>query len=229
VKNLNTRTLRRIVETILCVDKISMDELKRRLRLDSDTVLYYLSVLRDFLGYESEKIFLKTGRVDLLENLLRGGTYVDLERIARCLSWQDFEELIKRFFREFGYRCVHRLRIPVNDRRVEIDIVAYRHNIVLLADAKRYVKTRVRVQLVYEYVEKIDQLCKCSLDTLLQRLYGLSERGEYYIYPVIITVHSCDSILINDVPIVPIYKLRDFLYNFYDNRSSYRCFVVYRF
>ncbi|NPB00392.1 MAG: hypothetical protein GXO10_03360 [Crenarchaeota archaeon] len=230
--NVRESSIRRFIERLLRYEvpgKISINELKRFLKLDKETILNIVDLFKKFLRVNEDYLVVDCSKVDIIEYCLRKGIYIDLERLSRYLSWQDFEELIKRFFREFNYNCVHRLRIPVEGRRLEIDLLAYRENVLLLIDSKRYVKAKVRRVLVEDHVRKVEIIAKRGIDALVSRLPTSSRYYELLLYPVIVTVHDCLQEIEHDVPIVSIYRLRDFLYHFYDNRHCYRCFVVYRF
>ncbi len=225
------RVIRRLVENILILSSenrsIDIEELRKRLKIDRDTIICAIEYLEGLVEEREGKIILKSDRVSLLEYCLRSGIYLDLERLSRYLSWQDFEELIKRFLREFGYRCLHRVRFSVKGRRVEIDLIASRENNILLIDAKRYVKSRVREELVKNFIQKVEQLCMYNIYEILRRMC-LEVYQEYYIFPVIVSVHGSAGETMYDVPIVSIYRFRDFISQFDDNKDLYRCFVFCR-
>jgi len=230
--NIYERIIRKLIENLLTCEipgKIPLEDLKKRLKIDKEGLINSVNILREILKIENEYLIVNATKVDIIEHCLRRGIYLDLERISRYISWQDFEELIKRFFREFEYDCIHKIRITVKNRRIEIDLIAYRENVLLLIDCKRYIRSRVRREIIEEHVRKVEDIAKNGVKDLLVRLPIGSRYFEFYLYPIVITVHDIPHDLVYGVPVVSIYKLRDFLYNFYYNRWSYRYFVVYRF
>ncbi len=231
MKTIYESLIRKFIENILIYDipgKILLEELKKRLRIDTQSILNIANMLREIIHIENEDIVVTVSKVDIIEYCLKRGVYIDLEKISRYISWQDFEELIKRFFREFEYYCIHKVRISIKNRKVEIDLIACKDNVLLLVDCKRYVKSRIRKEIVEEHVRKVEDIARYGAEELFLKLPIRSRYFEYYLYPVVISVHDIYHNFV-DIPIVSIYRLRDFLYNFYYNRYSYKCFVVYRF
>lgn len=132
--------------------------------------------------------------------LAKGAT---LREISKVLDWRDFEALSAWIFENHGFSVSR--RVVLTHPRREIDIVAERGEVVLVADCKHWNRGFGAALLT--------QVC----DSQKSRCHYLSESGRLKagkLYPVVISVFSWERPFHEGVPIVPICKLNDFLRNF---------------
>jgi DNA-binding Lrp family transcriptional regulator len=144
-----------------------------------------------------------------------------IEECARNLSWKEFESFCTKVLEENGYSCVHGLRFKsANGRRYECDIVALSKPTLLLADCKHYAgRVRALRSVVEKQLERADAL-NGSILTLMRRMSQLASWRETVIVPVIITLFPESIAFVDSVPVVPAFKLNQFIQELPSNIES---------
>ena len=117
------------------------------------------------------------------------------------MSWQEFEEEIRRILTIHGFETAFR-KVFRTERRYEIDIIAERFDIILAIDCKRYGKHRYRLSSIKREAEKHVKRC----------LEYEAFSGKKAV-PVLVTFVQEDIILHKDCVIVPYERFNDFLCN----------------
>jgi len=148
--------------------------------------------------------------VDALFKLLEGNLLKDIEFLCDFIPWNVFEEVVCRICRVCNYETIRRLRIPTRYGREEIDVIAIKDNIMLFIEVKHYKKARLKLEdVVRIHVEKVKK-CVESREELLKRV-PVKCMFSCYVIPVVVTLRDYGVKVLDDVPIVPIYRLRSFL------------------
>ena len=136
----------------------------------------------------------------------------DPETLSATLTWQEFEILAENAFQSLGFKTTRNFRIK--KPRTEIDLLAWHNRTLFAIDCKHWKRT-VGYSTMTKIGEKQISRCQNYLD---------SSKFDNII-PLILTWHDESlSILENGVPIVPIYKISDFVLNF-DSSSIKICQV----
>ncbi len=232
MNNLKKRILNKIITKLLKHERnstINIEDIVRELKIDEELTLETLKDIEKIgiVEIKNNTIILKEDKASIMVKLLKFGYMIDLERISRDLSWNDFEKLIKIIFREFNFNVIHKVRFPINSHRFEVDMIAIKDSYIFMIDAKRYLKSRIKVSDILDYVNSIESLCKKFRQELITRL-GLKS-GIYEIYPTIITVHEHVLNMNLNILIIPIWKLRSFIENFHDIKDVFLRFYLYVF
>ncbi|MGH9876479.1 MAG: restriction endonuclease [Nitrososphaerales archaeon] len=123
---------------------------------------------------------------------------IDVEELSETLSWKDFELLAGSILDANGYVTHHSLRMK--KPRAEIDVVGIKDGMALLIDCKHW---------------------KRSSPSEMKRLASMQvKRAEAFVraneqikfaIPAILTLHLESITVADDVPVIPIIKLRSFL------------------
>ncbi len=136
---------------------------------------------------------------NLLESFL--SKKLSIEDLASKISWKSFEKLTKVMFNQIGYSTITNFRI----NRKEIDVLAFNQNLVFAADCKHWKKMSACSLKKSAYMQKLRASFLISTLTFSKK----------QIIPLIVTLYESELKIIDNVPIVPIFKLKDFVINIY--------------
>lgn len=134
-------------------------------------------------------------RVELAAEAVRLGLAV--EAAARLLEWREFERFVSRAFESHGYMVKHDYRFKAKGLRRQVDVLAVLGKRAFCVDCKHWSKTGGLKQVVRRQLER----CALLSETMPDR----------QVYPLVVTLGS--NALIDGVPVVAAYALRDFLLN----------------
>lgn len=135
-----------------------------------------------------------------------------IEESAKALSWKEFESFCTKILEENGYSCVHGFRFKsTKGRRYECDVVALNKPVLLLADCKHY-KGRVRGlrAVVEKQLERAGAMSKTT-SAVMRRIPQIILWGRMVIVPVVITMLPENIAIVDGVPVVPAFKLNQFI------------------
>ena len=168
------------------------------------------------LGIDDELLYELRGVVDVRNGFIRVvdpiglamiiiKLGVDVEAVSRLLSWRDFEKLCVEALRNHGFEVKAPLRFKYEDRRYEVDIVAFKHQVMLIIDCKHWMMRSGQSSKIRE--ASVKHLDKCV------KLARLRKTG--FTIPLIVTLMDLGfKQPVEGVLIVPIFKLNSFLLGF---------------
>ena len=136
----------------------------------------------------------------------------DLETVSSHLQWKEFEDMAAFALERNGYGVVRNLRFKHIGHRWEIDVVGFRKPMVLCVDCKHWHRgmyPSALKRIVEEQVTRTLALAEVS-----QSLAGKVEWASWSkanFFPVVLSLTAGRFKFYNDVPIVPILQLQDFL------------------
>jgi len=125
--------------------------------------------------------------------------------VATLLEWRDFERFVSNAFESFGYKVKHDHRFSLNGIKRQVDIIAHKRNLVVSVDCKHWAKTHSFKTAVTRHIERSGLLA-----------HTLSQLD---VLPVIVTLGS--SKVVEKVPVVAAFALRDFLLNLEDHVDEF--------
>ena len=137
----------------------------------------------------------------------------DLENVSRLLRWQEFEAIAAYAFEHNGYHIFRNVHFKHDERRYEIDIAARQAQLIVCADCKHWKRglaPSVLNKIVDEQVHRTFALAE-SLPNPRIRI-SISLEGSMTFVPAILTLVQAKHKFCDDVPVVPVLQLRDFLY-----------------
>lgn len=151
--------------------------------------------VRQYTDLDGSMILVVEDRCLLAAEAVRLGLSVDVA--SKLLGWREFERFVSAAFESHGYSVAHDYRFTVGGLRRQIDVVAAYGERVFCVDCKHWSKTRGLKAVCQSQVER----CRLLTHTTTWR----------EIYPIVVTL-SFNGV-IEGVPVVAAYALRDFLLN----------------
>jgi hypothetical protein len=154
---------------------------------------------RNEIGYVDSD-FIRFGQLDRLRTaMLAIRMGADVEQLSGMLSWRDFELLATSILDASGYVAQHSFRLK--KPRIEIDVVGVKDRIALLIDCKHWKRSSTSETKRF-----------ASLQIRRAEVFVRARKGEIELaVPVILTLHLESITFADNVPVVPIIKLRSFL------------------
>ena len=136
---------------------------------------------------------------EIQQRILKGE---EIENIIKDINWQEFEDLVSSIFREHDFDVFQNFRFKT-ESRYEVDLLSTKNNLIYAVDCKqwnrgRYKKTAIK-NSVGKQMKRVKELKKV--------LIGENIR----IIPLLITLFEEDIIEHENVWIVPVWKLNEFL------------------
>jgi len=149
-------------------------------------------------------------RLKLAVHAIRLGA--DIEGISSFLQWQEFENMAAVAFERNGYRIMKNLRFKHAGQRWEIDIVGCKKPIAICVDCKHWhhgMYPSTLKKIVEEQVERTFALAE-----FLPSLSGKVECASWdnvKLVPAVLSLVAGRFKFYDNVPIVPVLQLQDFL------------------
>jgi hypothetical protein len=132
------------------------------------------------------------------------------QRAARALTWQEFEEFSGKCLEKAGFETQQGVVFKDGTRRWQIDIAALKDRVLLALDCKHWESPNYPSRF-----GSAVQHQKQSLRPLIRYLRGQSRLpvGEISALPVIVTLFEPRASLLDDVVVVSVEQLPDFVTN----------------
>ena len=136
----------------------------------------------------------------------------DLERVSGFLDWKEFENIAAIAFERNGYIVTRNLRFKHAGRKWEMDIVGCKKPIIVCVDCKHWhhgmYPSAIR-RIVEEQVERTSALAE-SLPKLAEKIKCASW-SIVELVPAILSLTTARFKFYNNVSIVPVLQLQDFI------------------
>jgi Holliday junction resolvase-like predicted endonuclease len=136
----------------------------------------------------------------------------DIENVSSFLQWQEFENMAAVAFERNGYSVMKNLRFKHAGRRLEIDIVGCRKPIAICVDCKHWhrgLHPSALKRIVEEQVERTFALAE-SLPSLFGKI-EFASWDNVKLVPAVLSLVTGRFKFYDDVPIVAVLQLQDFL------------------
>lgn len=149
-------------------------------------------------------------RVKLAIHAINLGT--DIERVCKVLKWIEFENFAATAFEANNFSVKRRFRFKTAGRRWEIDVLAYSEPYVVCVDCKRWRRGWGK-SAITKIVEAQTLRTKVLAEALpsLQRRIPLNDWTNATLFPVILSLFPGSAKFFQNVPVVPILQLQNFL------------------
>jgi hypothetical protein len=172
-----------------------------------------LKGFRDFGLIEGEDGIVEVSsnqRVKLAIHAINLGT--DIERVCKVLEWIEFENFTASAFETNNFAVKRRFRFKKAGRRWEIDVLAYSEPYVVCVDCKRWRRGWGK-SAITKIVEAQTLRTKVLAEALphLQKRILLDGWTQATLVPVIISLFPGPAKFFQNVPVVPILQLQNFL------------------
>jgi len=140
------------------------------------------------------------------------------------LTWKDFEGLIANILSANSFTCTEsfRRRGTSNIKGMEIDVIGIRGHIALSIDAKMWSIRGGKASALRTAAEKQKERTNrltFQLEKLSKKISSMA-KGQYTIFPIMVTWLVEDVEMHEGVPVVPVFKLNGFIQDFelYEDR-----------
>jgi len=164
-------------------------------------------------------------RVKIAIHAINSGA--DFERVCRFLEWIEFENMAAAAFEANNFDVRRRFRFRWAGRRLEIDVLGCREPIIACVDCKHW-SYGWRESAIKKAVEAQALRTKVLAEFLpsLQEI-GLDQWRQAILIPVVLSLVPGPLKFYNNVPIVPILQLQNFLNELPAHIASLTHFFVY--
>lgn len=136
----------------------------------------------------------------------------DPERVCGVLDWDEFEEIAAKAFEANNFMVKRRFRFKWAGRRWEVDVLGCKEPLVACVDCKHWRRGWRRsaiMKAVEAQVERTQALAE-ALSSLHEKA-GLVNWKKATLVPMILSLVPSPFKFYNNVPIVPVLQLPDFL------------------
>jgi len=136
----------------------------------------------------------------------------DLERVCNVLEWKEFENITATAFEVNNFAVKRRFRFKWAGRRWEIGVLGCKEPLVACVDCKQWHHNWRRsaiIKTVELQVERTRALAEALVS--LRENVGLVNWKEAILVPIVLSLVPSPFKFYNNVPIVPVLQLPDFL------------------
>jgi len=136
----------------------------------------------------------------------------DLERVCGVLEWDEFEEIAAKAFEANNFTVKRQFRFKGAGRRWEMDVLGWKEPLVACVDCKHWHRGWRRsaiMKIVEAQVERTKALAE-ALPSLHEKA-GLVNWKKATLVPMVLSLIPSPFKFYNNVPIVPVLQLPNFL------------------
>lgn len=136
----------------------------------------------------------------------------DFERICKFLEWSEFESIVAQAFQTNGFRVLTNFRFKHAGKRWEIDVLSCREPLIVCVDCKHWRRGWSRAATVKAVEAQVERTRAFAdvLPTYYQKA-RLAEWRSATLVPLILSLVHGPFKFYNNVPIVPVLQLQDFI------------------
>lgn len=183
--------------------ELSVEEVSEATGLSSDFVREALSSF----GITSGELKYEDLPAIVIKAWTRGFPLLEL---AINSGWSTLEELVRALLREHGFTCRRSIYIKLAGRRYEVDLLAWKRDILLCIDCKRWARVRASAlrQAALNQKRRCDAVARL-IETC--EMPCLSSAAEVNVFPVVVSLHPAEKIVHEGVLMVSIYSFADII------------------
>ena len=136
----------------------------------------------------------------------------DVECISNTLCWQEFEEIAAVTLQNHGYSVSNNVRFKQGGRRWEVDVVGCKKPLVLCIDCKHW-QHAIAPSALRRIVDSQEDRTAALADSLPNPSLKLecTKWSNAKFIPAILSLMPCSFKFYDNVPVVPILQLQDFI------------------
>lgn len=167
--------------------------------------------MQGLINLEKESVEITKGnRITLVVKVVELGA--DIEHISDLLRWQEFEDIAVLALKNNGFSVSKNVRFKHADRKWEIDAVGCKKPLVICIDCKhwqRRMAPSVLGRVVEAQAERAEALADSLPNTKLQLECTKWKKAQFM--PAILSLVQGNYKFYDNVPIVPVLQLQDFV------------------
>lgn len=137
---------------------------------------------------------------------------VDVQHVSDLLCWQEFEEIAAMALRNNGFTVAKNVRFTHGGRKWEIDAVGCKFPLVVCIDCKhwgRAISLSVLGKIALAQADRAKALAEFLPNTKLQ--LDCTKWKNAHFVPAILSLIPGGFKFYDDIPVVPVLQLQDFL------------------
>jgi hypothetical protein len=207
---------RNLIISLLKLSKkgvVLTEELKNDSRIPGSTTKSLLSKLQG-----ESLVYVKDDNVEISSSMRlklavkAASLGSDVEQISHLLCWQEFEEIAAFALSNFGYSVTNNVRFKHEGRRWEIDVVGCKKPLVICIDCKHY-QHAIGPSALRRIVDSQVERTKAFADSLPNIKLNLEcvKWNDAKFIPVVLSLMPSSFKFFDEVPVVPILQMQDFL------------------
>jgi hypothetical protein len=187
--------------------------LKNDTKIPIETMRNLLEKLEteDMLNINNDTIKVSTNdRIKLAIKAVSLGA--DIQQVSDRLSWQEFEEITTIALHNNGFTVYKNTRFKIANRKWEIDAIGCKYPIVICIDCKHWGHTitpSALSKIATAQADRTKALAEVLPNPKLQLECTKWKNAQFI--PAILSLIQSDFKFYNNIPIVPILQLQDFL------------------
>jgi hypothetical protein len=213
-------------------ESLEIGKLSKKLNINQAQLLETADRVWEAAGIKGNRaharIFLPAGEDRLKLAVATVTLGATVEETTSILTWKEFEAFCAKVLEENGYACTQEFRFKsIQRKRFECDILAARKPLILMADCKHYAGRVKGLRAVVEkQIERVSNLCK-SVPTMIRSIPEIVDWSEAFVIPVIITLFPENPSIMDDVPVVPSFKLNQLIQELPSNTEKITHLTIY--
>ena len=212
---------------------VNLSELVTETGLNSSEIISYLH------EYQQLGLVHSTGdqisispyqKVQLAILAIRCG--LDIEEISQTLDWREFEDIAMAVLTHHGFSNLKHYRFKSQDKGHEIDVLSFKNPLILAIECKHWKNSwqnAVMRRIVDKQIERGTALTQSWQSTPKHpRPSIIPSHKHLMILPIILTLHLTPLKSYNEVPIIPIFYLQNFLSTeLYTQLPNFRTYNIF--
>jgi hypothetical protein len=149
----------------------------------------------------------------------------DIEQISHFLKWQEFEAMTAVALQLNGYTTANNVHFTYLGKRWELDVVGCRKPLVLCVDCKHW-SQGLHLSSLKKIVLAQTQRTKAFTDSIPNGKFSgeCTRWNKATFIPIVVSLFSFRQKFCDQVPIVPVLQLQDFISHLPLNLDSVVCF-----
>jgi Holliday junction resolvase-like predicted endonuclease len=192
---------------------VSKGIVKKDAKLPSESVENLLRKLQNERLIYLQKEIVEADSLQRLKLAVRTiGLGADIENVSGFLQWKEFEGIAAFAFERNGYGVRRNLRFKYAGRRWEIDVVGFKQPIAVCIDCKHWhhgMSPSALKRIVEKQAQRTSALAE-SLPNPAVKAEFVSWNHVKFI-PAVLSLVAGSFKFCDDVPIIPVLQLQDFL------------------
>jgi len=208
--------------------RVSIEDICKEARMPRAIVLEILNKLSgdSLLEVKEDRVIVNgEQRLKIAVKAVNLGS--DIERVAKFLSWAEFERFSRLSFELNDFRVISNFRFTLLRKRWEIDIIGVKRPMVISADCKHWRRRwsgSASAKAARGQAERTKALAEAS--KRIKSKIGISGWMHAYFIPAVLSLFPSQHKFYEKTPIVPILQLKDFLQNIIIHLDEVNYFYV---
>lgn len=135
----------------------------------------------------------------------------DVERVSAFLRWQEFEDMAAVALERNGYGVVENVRFKHEGKRWEIDVIGCKKPLAVCIDCKHWsrVAPSALKRIVEAQVQRVRALAESLPNITVELECTKWDKAKFV--PVVLSLTQARFKFYDNVPVVPVLQMQDFL------------------